>query len=417
MRKARCSALFVLLTAASAFAKSTPVEWESAALGRKISGELLEADMVGKKLPWPLVVYQKNLSVTRLGGETDDAIITDLMRGGCSVLVLDYGHDPKAVSPTLNADSLKLRADLAAKSPTLLPELKGQIDVNRIYLLAEGFRLAHVDFATDGERTLGMDIAYPTKPAKPVPLLLEFTCDNVNRMGAASLLFCRDTLVDGGMYAGFAVAMADHPVAPPYKGLDNPMPEAFFRAKQAVLTAEDFAKDHGLASAIGVIGFSRGGPFAAMLAANTGEMSVPPGRYCEAPGRIVGPTKVRAALVHGNRYDYLDLLPKDPMADRFKKSWGDPATQPQNWQLRGAANYLAKDKTNIAPMFLNTSAAESPEYRDGLAKFHERLTELGVEHVYQVDDDDRGHRVTTDPKTLTAIYDFFRKHLTEEPAK
>jgi hypothetical protein len=62
-------------------------------------------------------------------------------------------------------------------------------------------------------------------------------------------------------------------------------------------------------------------------------------------------------------------------------------------------------------MFLNTSDAESPEYRDGLAKLDKRLTDLKVPHVYQVDTDGRGHRVSADPKTLAAIYAFFREQL------
>jgi hypothetical protein len=62
-------------------------------------------------------------------------------------------------------------------------------------------------------------------------------------------------------------------------------------------------------------------------------------------------------------------------------------------------------------MFLNTSDAESAEYRDGLAKFADHLKQLGIEHEYLVDKDGRGHRVSTDPKTLAAIYAFFHKHL------
>ena len=65
----------------------------------------------------------------------------------------------------------------------------------------------------------------------------------------------------------------------------------------------------------------------------------------------------------------------------------------------------------VAPMFLNTSDAESPEYRDGLAKFEGRLKELSVGHEYQVDADGRGHRVTTEPKTLGKVYEFFAAHL------
>ena len=37
----------------------------------------------------------------------------------------------------------------------------------------------------------------------------------------------------------------------------------------------------------------------------------------------------------------------------------------------------------------------------------------GVEHVYAEDADSRGHRVSTDPKTLEAIYAFFARHLAD----
>ena len=117
---------------------------------------------------------------------------------------------------------------------------------------------------------------------------------------------------------------------------------------------------------------------------------------------------VQAALIHGNRYDYLDLLPTDPMLPRFAKAWGERDSNREKWAEHGAAYYL--DKT-AAPMFLNTSDAESPEYRDGLAKFDKLLTDRGIEHEYQVDADGRGHRVSTDPKTLGRIYEFFHKHL------
>jgi hypothetical protein len=116
------------------------------------------------------------------------------------------------------------------------------------------------------------------------------------------------------------------------------------------------------------------------------------------------------SLVHGNRYDYLDLLDTDPMLARFEKAWGkrDDAGNRERWAIHGATHFLT-DKAS--PMFLNTSDAESPEYRHGLERFHETLTAHHVEHVYQVDQDGRGHRVTTDPATLKKIYDFFHEHL------
>jgi hypothetical protein len=96
------------------------------------------------------------------------------------------------------------------------------------------------------------------------------------------------------------------------------------------------------------------------------------------------------------------------MLARFTKAWGARDANRDRWAEHGAIHYLTKD---CPPMFLDTSDAESPEYQDGLAKLNQRLDQLGIEHVYQVDKDGRGHRVTTDPKTLARIYEFFGKYL------
>jgi hypothetical protein len=259
---------------------------------------------------------------------------------------------------------------------------------DRLFILPEGYHLKqNVEFARDGDRVLAMDILYPSNPRKPVPVLMEITCDNVNRMGNGSLLYCRDTLLEGGALAGFAVAMVDHPVRPPYKGIDDPMPQSLDRMKAAVAKLRELSKELGTSEKIGAIGFSRGGPFAAMLA---------------------GQGDVQAALVHGNRYDYLDLLDTDPMLARFEKAWGKRDANRDRWAMHGASHYLTQ---RAAPMFLNTSDTESPEYRHGLERFAALLKERNIEHVYQVDRDGRGHRVTIDPATLQKIYDFFKKHL------
>src|SRR5262249_30506037 len=158
----------------------------------------------------------------RIGQEPDLSICVDLAASGCLVVVLDYRNDPKAISPNLNADMLKLRTEIAGKKPSLLTNYK--VDPNHLFILLEGFRLKRdVEFARDGQRVLLMDIMYPSKPAKPLPLLMEITCDNKDRMGSFSLLFCQDTLLEGAEAAGFAAAMVDHPVPPPYKGIDDPM--------------------------------------------------------------------------------------------------------------------------------------------------------------------------------------------------
>jgi hypothetical protein len=367
----------------------TDQTWHSDATGGTIRGRVMEPSGGNEPVTRPLkmIVYLDNLAGPPDVEERDESLtLVGFRKSGYLTLILDYARHEKAISPNLNADVLKLRSDLAGKAKSLLAHRA--IDPDRIYIVPEGFNLKRdVEFARDGDRVLAMDIIYPVKSKSPPPVLMEITCDNVNRMGSGSLLFCRDTLLEGGALAGFAVAMVDHPVRPPYKGLDDPMPESLDRMKAAVAKLRELSKELGTSDKIGAIGFSRGGPFAAMLA---------------------GQGDVQAALVHGNRYDYLDLIEKDPMLARFEKAWGGRDANRDRWATHGASHYLTKD---AAPMLLNISDAESPEYRHGLEKFAARLKEQNVEHVYQVDHDGRGHRVTTDPKTLEKIYDFFRKHL------
>ncbi len=397
------SAICVAAGPATALVPQT-LQWPSAATGTSLNGQILLPSTFPSGVV-PVVIYLKNLSIPRLGQDPDDAIIHDLLADGDLVLVLDYQHNPRAISPDLNADTLKLRQEIGGKNKTLLADFK--VDLAHIFILAEGFRLKRdIEFARDGSRILGMDVQYPAHPAHAVPTLMEITCDNVNRMGTFSLNFCRDTLLDGGQAAGFAVAMVDHPVRPPYKGIDDPMPQSIYRMKAAVRTLRSLSGELDLNGKIGVIGFSRGGPFAAMLAVSNNR----PDLEGDGPQLDIS-SSVQAALIHGNRYDYTKVGSDDPMYARFVKAWGTPQDQQQKWLEHGAADYLPKDAKEIAPMFLNTSNAESREYQNGLAVFSSELDALGVEHVYQVDADGRGHHVTTDPKTLSAIYDFFHKHL------
>lgn len=367
------------------------LRWRSAALKEEVTIQVVtpsspEASREGSLLP--TVVYLKGLASERVGRATDAAIVADLTLRGHVVLVIDYARHREARSPLLNADALLIRQSLCGRARDLLPDVP--IDPDRLFVVAEGFTVRRdVVFARDGQRVLGMDLIHPVDPVKAIPLLLEISCDNVHRMGSASLIYCHDTLLDGASAAGFAAAMVDHPVAPPYKGLDDPMPECLERVSAAIAKSRALARDLGLSARVGAIGFSRGAPFAAIAALRR---------------------EVDAALVHGNRFDYLNLLPTDPMRERFEQAWGPLAANRQRWAAHGAVSYI-DPAIGGAPMFLSTSDAESLEYRHGLRRLAEALGAAGIDHVYREDADGRGHRVTTDPARLDEIYAFFRRHL------
>src|SRR5437763_12994521 len=108
---------FVVALPATVALADTRLSWQSATTGAMIDCELRSPPSGSADVA--TVVYLKNLSVPRLGRESDDAIIGDLLREKVQVLVLDYAHDQRAASPALAADVLKLREDIGGRNRTL----------------------------------------------------------------------------------------------------------------------------------------------------------------------------------------------------------------------------------------------------------------------------------------------------------
>lgn len=240
-------------------------QWQSVAAGQLLNYTVIEPDQPSGK-PLPVIIYLKNLAAPRVGTESDEAILHDFHTNGCLVVTLDFAHQPKARVPFINRDLGKLRDDLRAKS--FLNQYK--IDDAHIFIVPEGCRLKRdVLFYPDDKRPLALDIIYPSKPKQPTGALIEFSCDNQNRMGNTSLSICSDTILDAEATEGFAVAMADHPVAPPYKGLDA-MPDCAWKIKAAMRTLRAEGAKLGLNGKIVPVGFSRGSGMALMLVTTEG---------------------------------------------------------------------------------------------------------------------------------------------------
>jgi acetyl esterase/lipase len=401
-----CACVLVLVIASAAHTRAavqTDIRWNSPATGSTLAARVQTPPDPARKSDTPLatVVFLKNLSLPRLGRDTDEQIVGDLLKRGHLVIEIDYAKHAKAIGPDLQADVLALRQEIGQHK--FLSDYP--VDFKHLFIIPEGFQLRRdIEFARDGQRVLAMDIMYPSRSEKPVAALMEITCDNANRMGNGSLVFCHDTLLEGAMFAGFAAAMIDHPVRPPYKGLDDPMPELVHRLKAAVRTLRAAGKEIGMSEDIGAIGFSRGSNMAALLATTADQPEL------EGDGLHPGvSSRVQAAMAHGGRFDFLHLRSDDPMLDRYAKAWGPRESNSDRWASHGALHYLRGAK--VAPMYLNTSNTESPEFRQQLSLLAERLKEANVPYVYTEDADGRGHRVTTDPKTLADVYRFFAKHL------
>jgi acetyl esterase/lipase len=397
--------------------------WQGATAGAPLALRVFEPVNARSNTPVPVIFYLLNLATRRAGWENDASIVRDFRAEGYLVVTVDFAKHTNARMPFINRDLGKLRDDVRAKK--LLGDFK--VDMAHVFIVPAGCRLKReVVFHRDAGRTLAMDIIYPSKPKRPVGTVLEFSCDNKDRFGNFSLSVCSDTLLDGFAVEGFAVAMADHPVAPPYKGLD-PMPDCALKIKAAVRTLRIQGEKLGLNSRIVPVGFSRGSGMALMLVTTTGMEEF------EGAGENAGVSSdVQGAVVMSGRFTYLDLLPDDKMLPRYAKAWGERETSLDVWRAHGALDYLppltpslspsdgervagssaaaaAKGKgrvRGIPPLFLTINCTESPDALHQMEVLRNRLQALGARAEFHLDNEPRGHKVTLDPTLLSALRDY-----------
>jgi hypothetical protein len=376
---------------------STPdTHWASVVTGRKLDLKVFEPREFHTNQPTPLVIYLENLAAPRTGTDSDQAIIGDFLNDGYLVATLDYGHDPKARVPFINRDLFNLREEVLHK--TLFPGVK--IDPAHVFIIPAGSRLRRdVVFYREPGRTLGMDIVYPAHPAHPAGAIIEFSCDNQNRMGDGSLAICSDTILDAEATEGLAVAMADHPVKAPYKGLD-PMPDCAWKIKAAVRTLRAEGAGLGLNGKISPVGFSRGSGMALMLVTTEGM------KEFEGHGENQNESStVQGAVVMSGRFTYLDLLPDDHMIPRYNKAWGERDTHLDFWRREGAMDYM----TNATiPLFLTINCTEGPDAQLQMTALRKRLAELGSDEIFMMDHEPRGHKVTLVPDILQAMNEYLK---------
>jgi acetyl esterase/lipase len=393
---------FLLLLAvltASLKANAATEKWPSLVTGRELNLTISEPAKNHGTSALPVIIYLRNLAAPRVGTESDDAILRDFRAANYLVATLDYAHATNARVPFINRDLGKLRDDFRAKK--ILAQF--QCDEAHIYLVPEGCRLRRdILYYADTNRPLSLDLIYPSQPKQPVGALLEFSCDNQNRFGNTSLSICSDTLLDAAATEGFAVAMADHPVAPPYKGLDA-MPDCAFRIKAAVRTLRAEGAKLGLNGNIVPVGFSRGSGMALMLVTTQ--------RQPEFDHHGAHPdtsSDVQGAVVMSGRFTYLDLLADDHMIPRYAKVWGARTNHLATWRLHGALDYLTHA---TQPLFLTINCSEAPDALHQMNVLRHRLDEFHSPAEFLLDTEPRGHKVTLDPQILEAMNRYLRARL------
>ena len=373
--------------------------WSSVAVKQPIKMEVLKPQDAKSTNPLPVIFYLENLAAPRTGTDSDDVIVHDFLSEGYLVVKLDYAHKPEARLPFINRDFLALRDQALHK--TLLHGV--DVDPARIFMVPSGSRLLRdVVFYHDPDRTLAMDIIYPTHPAKPIGTIIEFSCDNVNRMGSGSLVSCSDSILDAEATEGFAVAMADHPVKAPYKGID-PMPDCAWKIKAAVRTLRSEGVKLGFNGKIAPVGFSRGSGMALMLVTTKGMEEF------EGHGESTNATSdVQGAIVMSGRFSYLDLLPKDHMLPRYATAWGDFTNHADVWKRAGAVDYLTGP---TLPLFLTINCSEDADAQHQMALLRKRLADFGSDEIFMIDREPRGHKVTLVPDLQNAMDAYLKSRL------
>ncbi|MBD5779107.1 hypothetical protein IEN85_06350 [Pelagicoccus sp. NFK12] len=372
--------------------------WESSLFD---GAAALRVEVEGESAAEQTAIVLANLPGGRSSGSRSSRSRERLLEDGFRIVRIDYERREEAVYPAICQDIAKLRSDLLKGS--FLSELN--LNQARIFVLPEGYAVASsVPYFEAEERTLYLDIAYPLELVEgaKVPALLEFSCDNRDRKGNYSLVACRDTLLEGMAFAGYATAMADHPVAAPYKGLD-PMPDCGYKVKAAVRTLRATGNGLGLSGELGVLGFSRGSGMALLLAAsqNSGEFEgVGPNREVDS--------SVQAAVVLSGRFSYLDLLDDDHMLPRYERAWGKREDFESVWRKQGALDYL--DRPTI-PLFLSINSGEGPDAQHQMKLLRARLSQLGSEFTYLEDGDGKGHKVPIDGALLEAMGTYLKGRL------
>ncbi|HRE07881.1 MAG TPA: hypothetical protein PKX00_19850, partial [Opitutaceae bacterium] len=379
---------------------SAETTWRSAVTGQELrleSFEPIPPAPAGTRVP--LALYLLHLAAPRNGTVPDATLIGELRAQGVRVVTVDFQGHAQARVPFLNRDLHGLRS--AVQAGTLGGR---QVDLARVYVVPSGHRLTRdLISAREAGRTLAFDLIAPAAPLRAPGVVLEFSCDNANRMGNASLQICSDTLLDAAAAEGWAVAMADHPVAAPYKGIDA-MPSSALRAKAALRSVRKESVARGANGRIVPVGFSRGSGMALLLATTAGRSEFE--GYGEAADVE---SSVQGAVVLSGRFTYLDLLPTDPMIPRYEKAWGTAAQQPDTWRRHGALDYATQALG--VPLFLSINLAESPEALHQMSVLRRTLTAWNSPFVFQPESDGRGHKVPLDPAVLTALFRFLSDQL------
>lgn len=425
----------------SATAQAASGNWASKATGGNIiftstEPETQLKDAAGNNLT---VIYLENLSIKKLGRNTNADDVAWLLAQGYRVIELDYANHLNAKTPNINADIISINDAINAGSFCNLTNCSKY----RSWILFEGYRIAR-DVAyfknnpavynypasyTEGD-SLYMDIVYPANAEEKVPVVLSFSYSN-SSAGTANkhqrlnlgntLAGFDDSVLEGAPATGIAWAIADHPKYCPW-GNGKPTggandtyksyqvnPDAAQKVKSAVRTLRTVGENLGLSGKIGIYGFSRGSDAGSMA---IGDRTVP---EFENAGLHIGVSDdVQAGALGSGVFDFTQIYNTINDGDsnletRCPWAWGALANNYEVWEKQGSA-YLAETAAT-APVLFFYNTTDANYYQDQIQKFKTKLDGLGVTTSTLLNYG-TGHSVPISSNAISSVYDFFRTYLT-----
>lgn len=377
--------------------------WSSSALGSELERHAYLPEGVSEGQVLPTIIYLLNLSAPRVGRDSDASIVSAFLEEGYQVISVDYANATLARQPTLNPDILKVREEVLF-GDYLTPH---PVDQTALFIVPSGHRVRRDVLYDEGGLKRGLDVIYPTNPAYPAGALMEFSCDNAERMGNYSMFAIRDTLLEGAATEGYAVAMADHPWAFGYSGID-PMPDSARRAKAAVRALRAVGPDLGLSGDIVTMGFSRGSGVA-LMTATTFETDQFDAYYANQGVD----SSVQGNVIFAGRFSYTDLLPDDQDMGTYVAYWGSIEDNYEKYEAHSALSYLESKPPH--PFFLSINTGEEADAQNQMEVLRNRLAELEAEFTYSPDTDGVGHKMPIDPEIVAALADYLSGCLKPSP--
>ncbi len=375
---------------ATCAAGRTAAKWKSRALGRSVPYVVHRPKSRSTKMP--AVVYLTGLPAQRIGGQSDKKLIKGFLDEGMIVFAVDYRSDPKAVVPGLLLDIDDWYA-------YLFKTRDYPVDPDWIYILPAGYTIERkVRICEVRGKMACMDVFYPSRPARPVPLVLQISSTKDH----GKWINLRACYLYGLLTGGYAGAVMQ------WNGGEKVAPRGtVFPEKHAARLLRARADRWGLSGKLGVTGHSKGSSRAAVAAlVNETDCEANRGPHADQSSRF------QAALMSAGQHDKAHLI-EDGFLDQIgrRKREAILASRKENPEGddegKSPCDYVSKDDP---PVFLSVGGKDKGFRVAQMKRLAAKCKEAGILYKFVLDPD-LGHAYNPKPAVIREIFAYFDKQL------